>query len=128
LHFALWPAVFPVGIVIDGLADHRLEVVRDGLLFGLPSPVQRSRIEPLVASRYIGASRYEAPNSVRVPAVRGLVHRPGWPLRELQRSLERIARMHRRAWEMITRSNGSSSIARESGEGALFVSRGHPYP
>ena len=97
MHFALWPAVFPVGIVVDGLADHRLEVIRDGRLFGPPTPVQRSRIEPLVSSRYIGASRCEAPNSVKVPTVRSLVQRPGRPLRELQRSLERIARMHRLA-------------------------------
>jgi len=56
------------------------------------------------------------------------VQRPSWPLRELQRSLERIARMHRFAMGDNYALEWKVEHRTQVRKGAFLVSGRHPYP
>jgi hypothetical protein len=87
-----------------------------------------TRTESLVSRRKIRAGLHEAADPVEVATIGGLVQRPGRPLRELQRSLERLARMHRFAMgddHPLEREVEHRAQVRQR---PILVSGGHPHP
>ena len=80
-------------IAVTAFLHDRFEVGNDGIVIVHLGPLRSGSAESLVSRCHVSARLHEAPDPIEVDPLGGLVQRACRPLRELQRSPERIARM-----------------------------------